>query len=179
MQLFQALLILIALAVGLACVGIALARRARPRRNGAVSQPNPKPNSRRTERRAGPAAAEPSGQVPVERRRSGDTLVQHPSYYAEAETYDAVINRLDRAFDLFERKRISQDTFYELVLIEKKALFQRRADLMRAEHASPSEEGAAAIEDIDQAIGAVKWCIDWCEQNAAQEGDAGMRHAAE
>ena len=179
MQLFQAFLLLVALAIGLACVGIALARRTRSGSGAAESKARPKSTFRRRAKQpAAPPTVSAAGQS-MERRRTGETLVQHPSYYAEAETYDAVINRLDRAFDLFERKRISQDTFYELVLIEKKTLLQRRAELMRAEHASPSDEGAAAIEDIDEAIGAVKWCIDWCEQNAAHDAETGMRHAAE
>src|SRR5690606_34413984 len=104
-------------------------RIAIPRRHRKPAFPARLGNGLRNRRGAvSDASGEPSA---IPRRRLQAGLVQQP-FAVDTESYESVIGRLENAFDLFERGRVSHDTFQDMVLVEKRALERRHAELVRS-----------------------------------------------
>lgn len=81
----------------------------------------------------------------------------HSGVYAEVEA------KLEQAFDLYAKGRISLDTYEVLVSNESEAIRRARLDFEakeRSGEASPDMLGRQR-EEIETAEVAIKWCIDW------------------
>lgn len=85
-----------------------------------------------------------------------------------------VQHRLEVSFDLFERERISLETYQSLLFAELEATRRHMADLrigMLHGQIDPSD-GEADLAEGQELLNAVEWCIGWANSYAAQIGGA-------
>jgi hypothetical protein len=75
-------------------------------------------------------------------------------------SHEAVMRRLEDAFDLFEKETISLDTFEKIVLAEKEAI---QLDELTYDLDEPVDIGDAADDERTASIEAVEQCLAWIE----------------
>lgn len=79
-----------------------------------------------------------------------------------------VQNRLEVSFDLFERERISIDTYQSLLYMELEATQRHMADIRLGMQDGYIERliGEADLAEAEDLLKAVHWCIDWASSFA-------------
>lgn len=141
-----------------------------------LHRPAAKPNA------SGPEAAS------VERRRkirpAGELAASEVLACADGlgGYYAALGQRLEQAFDLYTRERISIDTYASMIrgemqAIDRYRIEQRGGDLHRfgADRFCADQMSA---EDAALAEDALVWCLAWAEQRGAEQRGAEQRGAA-
>lgn len=173
---------LAALAVALIVVAVLIVREMRRRRG--PQGPKPAREARARLMRKAPPEAEPEEVAPPRRRQlhaivelarsegapesappaANDTEAEaanpapgEPDDYAQA-----VLGRLELAFEALQAGEITLDTYRAQVLAEQGAVDRRVAEL----------EGEYESDALDAALAAresVRWCLDWADEQRDQE----------
>jgi hypothetical protein len=173
---------LAALAVALVVVAVVIVREMRRRRGPQV--PKPAREARAPLLRKAPPEPEPEEAAPPRRRQlhaiveqarsegasesapppANDTGAEAADHAAgEPDDYaQAVLGRLERAFEALQAGEITLDTYRARVLAEESAVDRRVAEL----------EGEYESDELDAALAAresARWCLDWADEQRDQE----------
>lgn len=170
------LVVLAALALVLVALLVGIWRKLRAR--GADSPQPPttaKVREPAAERTAAPAGPVPGVQGRTRRLRAASEGGGDPGPMDQlfsSGVYAQVERKLEQAFDLLARGRISITTYLTLVQNEAEAVARERAKMNASEQAGAisDEMLSQQREDIETAEIAVQWCLDWAAEYGGHDG---------
>lgn len=91
--------------------------------------------------------------------------------------YERIEQNLEQWFGLYERGRISEETYEGLLEGELRRAMSDRQVLIQSSNFGVSN-GLFTFEEVDEAIAAIRWCIAWIsEQGQVKVDRAGQKEA--